>query len=272
MAGRGSTSTASIQALLDEKRQYEAWLSKINAVGDATPKSVRSRVKSDYEARLKAVNEQLQGQTDTVRQMVAEKKRRRGELVKEEASAAERLSEAELRRTVGEYEEGQWVTVRADLLKALVDVRETLKTIEQEIEKLEEVLNLAAEKPGGAKEKAEASPKIGPPPKPAEPAARPQVKLPPDEEAPAKKKKQPVDELAFLKSVTEDEEQGPSPKRASGAVYQPKEPPSASAPQTTKVKDEPEEADKTLKCNECGTMNLATEWYCEQCGAELAAL
>jgi uncharacterized OB-fold protein len=29
---------------------------------------------------------------------------------------------------------------------------------------------------------------------------------------------------------------------------------------------------KTLKCKECGTMNLATEWYCESCGAELAAL
>jgi uncharacterized OB-fold protein len=29
---------------------------------------------------------------------------------------------------------------------------------------------------------------------------------------------------------------------------------------------------KTLKCNECGTFNRPTEWYCERCGAELAAL
>jgi len=29
---------------------------------------------------------------------------------------------------------------------------------------------------------------------------------------------------------------------------------------------------KTLKCNECGAMNYPTEWYCERCGAELAAL
>ncbi len=27
---------------------------------------------------------------------------------------------------------------------------------------------------------------------------------------------------------------------------------------------------KTLKCTECGTMNLPTEWYCEKCGAELS--
>lgn len=29
---------------------------------------------------------------------------------------------------------------------------------------------------------------------------------------------------------------------------------------------------KTLRCNECGSLNYPTEWYCERCGAELAAL
>jgi hypothetical protein len=29
---------------------------------------------------------------------------------------------------------------------------------------------------------------------------------------------------------------------------------------------------KTLKCSECGSMNYPTEWYCERCGGELAAL
>jgi hypothetical protein len=28
---------------------------------------------------------------------------------------------------------------------------------------------------------------------------------------------------------------------------------------------------KTLRCTECGTDNLPTEWYCEKCGAELSA-
>lgn len=31
------------------------------------------------------------------------------------------------------------------------------------------------------------------------------------------------------------------------------------------------EAIKSLKCQECGTMNFPTEWYCERCGGELAA-
>jgi|SRR5688500_1087532 len=32
------------------------------------------------------------------------------------------------------------------------------------------------------------------------------------------------------------------------------------------------EQQKTLKCNECGTMNYASEWYCERCGGELAQI
>jgi hypothetical protein len=38
------------------------------------------------------------------------------------------------------------------------------------------------------------------------------------------------------------------------------------------LKDVPTEQIKTLKCQECGTMNYPTEWYCERCGGELAAM
>lgn len=38
------------------------------------------------------------------------------------------------------------------------------------------------------------------------------------------------------------------------------------------LKDVPAEQAKTLRCQECGAMNYATEWYCERCGGELSAL
>jgi len=38
------------------------------------------------------------------------------------------------------------------------------------------------------------------------------------------------------------------------------------------LRDVPSEQVKTLKCAECGTMNYPTEWYCERCGGELAAM
>jgi len=78
-----------------------------------------------------------------------------------------------------------------------------------------------------------------------------------------------MDELAFLKSVTEDDKNAPSPRRAIGAQYQVDDPQDAT-PHAPVDEDAPVE--KTLKCRECGTMNLATEWYCENCGAELAAM
>jgi hypothetical protein len=76
----------------------------------------------------------------------------------------------------------------------------------------------------------------------------------------------PQDELAFLRSVTIDATgPGTSTRPAStptpggfGAVER-----DAGAGQSVT---------KTLKCGECGSMNRPTEWYCERCGAELAAL
>jgi hypothetical protein len=64
------------------------------------------------------------------------------------------------------------------------------------------------------------------------------------------------DELAFLKSVTAE----PTPARP--AVMEKK----ASAASAAAV------ASKTLKCQDCGTLNRPTEWYCERCGAELSAV
>jgi len=253
-----SKSTAAIQRLLEERRQYEAWLARINAAGDAAPEHVRVRVRADYEARLRAVTEELKAHADAGRQLVAQRKEFFLELQKKEKAAAERLAETELRHAVGEYDESQWTQVHKDALAELVSVREELQEVAQDIEKLEELDSMVRAKPG--------APRVGPPPKPAATS---------DD----RKRATPIDELAFLKSVTEDEKTAPSPKRASGAQFQPAIPgdPPRGAPMSDALTPSADlngdaEVAKTLKCKECGTMNLATEWYCESCGAELAAL
>ena len=78
--------------------------------------------------------------------------------------------------------------------------------------------------------------------------------------------KAPSDELAFLKSVTEVDT-AETKARPSGA-----QPAPAAAAETGGGKATAAQQAKTLKCGECGTMNRPTEWYCERCGAELAAL
>jgi len=67
------------------------------------------------------------------------------------------------------------------------------------------------------------------------------------------------DELAFLKSVTVDSHK---PGRANGIDTKS----ASSAASAAAV------ATKTLKCQDCGTLNRPTEWYCERCGAELSAV
>lgn len=68
----------------------------------------------------------------------------------------------------------------------------------------------------------------------------------------------PFDDLAFLRSVTE-------PGNPSDVVS-----PMAASPMSA-ASTAANEPQKTLRCTECGTMNLPTEWYCERCGGELAA-
>jgi hypothetical protein len=55
------------------------------------------------------------------------------------------------------------------------------------------------------------------------------------------------DDLAFLRSVVEPSDSAGANRTSSSSEL------------------------KTLRCTECGTMNLPTEWYCERCGGELAA-
>ena len=267
-----SKNAATIQRLLEERRQYEAWLVRLNSAANATPEPVRVRVGADYAARLKAVNEELKIHAEAAQALVAQRREQHTDLVRKERAAAERLSEAELRHAVGEYDEAQWTQVHKDVLAELVSVREELAGVQAEIEQLEELSVLVV--PGRAAAAQQSAHRAGSPP-------RPPRTEPPRDEAPSPPPRRQVDELAFLKSVTEDEK-GPSPKRASGAQFQPSEltstargglPPASAVPSPAAAAPAANsDGDKVLKCQECGTMNLPTEWYCEQCGAELAAL
>ena len=138
-----------------------------------------------------------------------------------------------------------------------------------------------------------------PAPKPA-PAATPEISLEPLDEEPAQAKgakgatKPPrdsartlffpsgkgaekgIDELDFLKTVGGEGESDTKKEAAAKPAAVKESAPQASVPAATppaeSVKPRDTTGAKTLKCAECGTMNRATEWYCERCGAELAAL
>ena len=55
-----------IEALLEQRTQYEEWLAKLDNSGDKAPPAVRERVRGDYEARLQQVMEQLRGRANAI--------------------------------------------------------------------------------------------------------------------------------------------------------------------------------------------------------------
>ena len=265
MARKAAKSTDEIQQLLDERRKILQWLERLNMAGADTPAEVRDRVRSDYETRLAAVADELRGFTEELQETLATHQAQQAELAESQRAAETRMAEAKLRHAVGEFGESKWSDIHSEILSELVSVREELKTTEDEIGRLEDVLGMM-----------QAPPVSAPPPQrfeqPPGPAPAPTL---------ASRNNERFDELAFLKSVTEDEGQGPAPSRAHGPeqeVHRPSK--SVRVSHETSAIPEPRDGardssagpKKSLKCGECGVMNFPTEWYCERCGAELAAL
>jgi hypothetical protein len=288
-------SGSAIEKLLQDRSQYEQWLARLASAGNA-PDAVRERVRTDYEARLRTVMDELRTHGDTIRADLDRFRSAESELVKQESTAQERIAEAEIRHAVGEFEESKWQAIRDEAGKGLDEAREELTKIRAEIARLAEVQGLiTAPAPTSAPQvpppaaPAAAAPTAAPAPSPPRPAPAPAPAAPSPRvtatdhtaefepviqeietpaaapQAPRFVPKAPGDELAFLKSVTEADT-AETKARPSGPQTAP-----AAASEAGGKATAAQQA-KTLKCGECGTMNRPTEWYCERCGAELAAL
>src|SRR5215203_216737 len=279
-----------IEALLEQRSQYEEWLLRLDTSGDKAPPAVRQRVRGDYEARLESVMEQLRGRSAAIGEELERQHAAQAELDRERRAAEEALAEAEVRHTVGEYGEEEWRKLSDESRKGIEILRARLKAIGSEITRLTEIQAVLVAPRGGA---------APPPPPPAPPARAPRpeiieqspfmARLAEELEAapiqaaatniPSRPDAPQGDELAFLKSVSDEEPPRP-PRRpsnpglvapAAAASPRPAPPvaPAASATGPAKVASG---VAKTLKCGECGTLNRPTEWYCERCGAELAGV
>lgn len=268
-------SASAIESLLSERSQFEQWLSKLAASN--APESVREKVRSDYEQRLAKVMESLREHADAIDTELKRHESSRQDLEKREAAALETMSEAELRHSVGEFDSGKWDEISRSQKAALDGIRSELKRVRGEISRLSEVQASIA---GESREEPEETPEPEPARAPA--AARTAPAAAADATRTTPRSDRPKDELDFLKSVAVEQSSSLSPSAAAGQKLPPEPPapipppppepaPASEAPEKPKSAS-PSSQTKTLKCGECGTLNRPTEWYCERCGAELAAL
>jgi hypothetical protein len=282
-----------IEALLEQRTQYEEWLAKLDGSGDKAPPAVRQRIRGDYEARLQAVMVQLRGRGSAISEELERHHASQAELDRQRRAAEEALAESEVRHSVGEYTEDEWRRVSDQSRREIEQLRGQLRSIGAEITRLTQVQALIAA-PRGAPPTA-APPPAAPQPAPktevieqapmvthvADPMADPAAPPPRTTPTPPAPQVEPVgaevDELTFLKSVS-DEEPRAAPRRtaASGssstATSAPPRAPEVQAATPAPSGKAAAAVAKTLKCADCGTLNRATEWYCERCGAELAGV
>jgi hypothetical protein len=280
----------SIEALLEQRALFEQWLAKLDSAADKAPQTVRQKVRADYEVRLRGVIERLRSHSATIADELHRHRTTQGELDAQRRQAEEELAEAEVRHTVGEYGEDEWRRISDASDDRLNGLREQLKAVGHEVARLAEVQALIAAPARGpgpsavapapaAEDMIERSPL---PPPPMEPIAQaPPPQKPAPKQPPARVREHdhagaPVDELAFLKSVA-DEEAKPAARRPSNpgvnaSAQGSRAVETAPPPSTPGGKGGAPGVAKTLKCGECGTLNRPTEWYCERCGAELAGI
>lgn len=286
MTSPDSNSMEVLSGLLEERRRYEGWIAQLEARRASTPPHVFDKVRADYEHRLRSVMEQLGSRASELETSVRSFESRAASLLAEENARRDERAEAELRAAVGEYtpEAATELLTRTD--EAIGQFAAERAGIVAELERLQEILDQV--RPGSAPPEApreipQAAPAAAPV---AAPVAAPSVATVAQPPAPATPPSVPAqgtgfDELAFLQSVVEP--RAPQGTPAGSAAAAASAPPPSRAPESSGrhpgtsgtpafLKGMPAEQAKTLKCQECGTMNYATEWYCERCGGELAAM
>ena len=287
-----------LNALLEERAQYERWIAQLNAKREQTPPHVFERVRTDYASRLESVMEQLRNRAEGLQSSASTLQERVTALTNQETTRRDARAEIELRAMVGEY-----TAERANQELAVCDaeigrLESERSTAAAELHRLQEILG-SVRQPSGARPAAAPAPASAaahapPPPPPSRPLGAPAAP-PPEQEA--------DDELAFLNSVMDRAQDSPAPlvsppptsrtPAAPGAqriedipLVTSLEPSDRAESQPARegvslrqaagtpafLKGMPTEQVKTLKCQECGTMNYPTEWYCERCGGELAAM
>ena len=271
MTNPPSNTASNVASLMAERARFESWLAALEARRDSTPAHIYQRVHGDYALRLQKVVDQLLSHMSEIEAAAKTLAERLGELERAEAKYRDERSEAELRATVGELSADAYDEIlhRTDEATASIALERTQASVE--LTRLREVLALNAPKSGGTPQKGIAREV---PRTPAQPTPTGGVGF---------------DELEFLKSVVDSRGRPVNPTPSTPQPASAAEPaqsntfgtglpsesshvPRQSSQVPSFLKDVPSEQVKTLKCQECSTMNYPTEWYCERCGAELAAL
>jgi hypothetical protein len=281
-----------VRGLVDERGRYEGWLSALDARRAVTPAHVLERVRGDYEGRLRRVLESLTGHVPALHADERALAGHHDDRMRVLGERRDALAEVELRTLVGEFPadegerqrrevEGEITALEGDLAGAttrLAELRALLERVSPAPAPGDAPPEQAAsgDAPGVSATPAAAfgaTPATPTPPTPtlgqafSAPYTAPYATPPGGSPAYGTTSGDPLG-LDAARAALGDSRGTPPFAGQSFADAAFRTP--TSTAQVTPPGGVAQE--KTLRCPDCGAMNYPTEWYCEKCGGELAAL
>ncbi len=275
-----------LHELLSERQRFEGWIQTLEDRKASTPPHVFQRVHNDYTDRLNGVLARLSERTGQIRVTIDTMSTQLAELRSKENERIDARDEAELRAAVGEYTEEEWTYLREEATREIDVIAAERASVELELGKLQKIVASSEGSSEGSpvvesaanvesvpvaevsaieftsdsqNTEAEQFPLTSPA---ASPTSQRQVLNDVVADWPANRKtpSQPIPRSENVERTTQSDRSEAAPSLFA--------PPKMHADPA----NEPprREAEKTLKCPECATLNYATEWYCERCGGELA--
>ena len=207
--------SGSIRVLLEQRSDFQGWLSRLDELGAQYRPAVAARVRADYEERLAGVSGELEQHRSSIETSLDERK-----LVHEEAGlrfeeASAEIEELELRFQVGELDESAWEKRREDHVSGLETIAAEVEAAATSVGELETVLAdldgsgpVVQRQSQPEKPVPEPEPEVIPEPEPEPVAAvEPVVEEAPAPAESAKKEDSAdfLDELEFLESLSLDD-------------------------------------------------------------------
>lgn len=289
-----------VRALIEERERYEGWLDALEARRANTPAHVFERVRGDYDSRLRDVGGRLAQGLVPLREAEAGLARRQDEVVRTLTERQDELAELELRTLVGEFHKDEGERRIQEAATVVRELDGQRRSVSEELDGVRALLTRAETRGSGA----------GATPAPASQAsaasATDQTQTSAGSQTPVTSSPAtPADGStgAAIPNATPAGGQTATPSQAQHAapMTTPQGTPavqpwarrgtgdgeafvgtgerldSLAAALGGTVTQSPSAApvaghEKTLRCQDCGEMNYPTEWYCERCGGELAAL
>ncbi|GLC26560.1 hypothetical protein [Roseisolibacter agri] len=272
-----------IRGLVAERTRFETWLGTLEARRSATPAHVFERVWQDYDGRRQKAAEALRTHLQALQDEETRLASRHEEVTRTLGERRDAMAEVELRALVGEFDEDEGARRHREVEEAIAELEREVEGVGSE---LADVRGLVTQVRGREDEPAVAAPAEPVPveslaPAASEPAsagtqgtpAITGVGVAPSDgptgrfgSADAPRFPTPTDGLMVGESAGRET---PTTGFAAQGLTQ-----AARGVPTARQDDAAvgTATQKTLRCQECGAMNYPTEWYCERCGGELAAL